>query len=83
MRTLMTPKQKQALSGLLVAVAGAAGAAVEQALTNPPFTLHSLLMAAGAGALLGLVHYLPTLGTKAAIEAKAVKIATEAVSREP
>ncbi len=77
---MLTPKQKQALSGLTVAVLGAAAA--EQALSNPPFTLRSLLMSAGIGALLGLVHYIPTLGTKAAVEAKAQAIATEAVSRE-
>ncbi len=80
--TAMTPQQKQALSGLLVAVLGAVGVAVEQALANPPVTLNGLLKAAGVGALLGLVHYIPTLGTKAVVQAKAEAIATEAVSRE-
>lgn len=78
----MTPSQKQALSGLAVAILGAAGTAIEQALSNPPFTLRSLLMAAGVGALLGLVHYLPTLGTKAVVQAKAIDLASSAMSRE-
>ena len=78
----ISPKTKQILSGLVVGVASAAGFAVEQALASPPFTLHSLLVAAGVGALTGLVHYLPTLGTKAATQAEVVKTVAAIVEKE-
>jgi 1-aminocyclopropane-1-carboxylate deaminase/D-cysteine desulfhydrase-like pyridoxal-dependent ACC family enzyme len=63
----ISPSTKQLLSGLAVAVAGAAATAVEQAIANPPFTWRTLLAAAGVGALAGLVHRLPALGTKEAV----------------
>lgn len=66
----MKPQTKQVLSALVMAVAGAAATAVEQAIANPPFTLHSLLNVAGIGAMLGLVHFIPTLGTKDVIAEK-------------
>ena len=49
------------------------------------FTLVELLIVISLISILaamGLVHYLPTLGTKELVEAKAQAIATEAVSRE-
>ena len=69
----LSPSQKQALSGLAVAVLGAAGTAVEQALANPPFTWESLLKAAVVGALLGLVHRIPALGTAAKVDERAAE----------
>jgi len=78
----LSPKQKQALSGLAMGVASAAAMSVEQALTNPPFTLRSLLTAATVGAFAGLVHWLPTLGTKEVVEQKAQALAAEAVGKE-
>lgn len=78
----LSPGQKQALSGFLMAIGTAAATAVEQAIANPPVTLHSVIVAVGMGSLLGLVHYLPALGTADVVQAKAEAIATEAVSRE-
>jgi len=75
----LSPKLKQALSGLAVMVLGAV-------LTWANASLH--LLPEGwqgiAGAVLaGVAHYLPALGTADVVEAKAKAIATEAVSREP
>lgn len=76
----MNPQMKQWLSGLGVAVLGAACVAVEQAIATPPFTLHSLLVAASVGAFAGLVHRLPALGTAQATEAKVQTQVAERVS---
>lgn len=78
----LSPTTKQVLSGLAVGVLSASLAAVEQALANPPFTVRTLLLAACAGAVAGLVHFLPALGTKDKIEAKVAARVTEAVNRE-
>lgn len=66
----MTPQTKKLLSTFGVAIAGAALTSVQQALSNPPFTPRSLLVAGVTGALAGLVHYLPAFGTKDEVAAK-------------
>ncbi len=77
----LSPKTKQVLSGLLAAVGTSAALAVEQALANPPFTLAMLLHVAEIGGLVGLAHFLPTLGTKAAIAEQVTAKVTEAVEQ--
>lgn len=72
----LSPTQKQNLSGLAVAVLTGALAALEQALASPPFTLRSLEIALVAGAVGGLVHRIPALGTEQAV-------ATKLIDREP
>lgn len=79
----MSPNQKQALSGLIVGIAVGALGAIEQALANPPFTLRSLGVAAAAGAVAGIVHWLPALGTKEKVEAKVAERVAEVVTKEP
>jgi zinc transporter ZupT len=78
----LTPKQKQVLSGIVMAVGTSVAVAIEQALANPPVTPKSLAVAGAMGAFTGLAHYLPTLGTKAAIDAQVVAKVTEVVGKE-
>lgn len=63
----MNANLQKFLSGLAVAAVTAAATAIEQAASNPPFTLHTLLVAAGVGALVGALHYIPAVGTKEAV----------------
>jgi chromosomal replication initiation ATPase DnaA len=73
----LSPSQKQAISVAGMTVLGAAAAAVEQALANPPFTFRSLLVAGGVGAMVGVSHLLQTWGSAAKVEAKVESKATE------
>lgn len=67
----LTPKQKQALSGLAVMIAGAILTWANAQLKLLPEGWQGI-----AGAVLaGLVHYLPALGTADAVQAKAEAIA--------
>ena len=66
--TRLTPKQKQAISGLAVALAGAALTWANASLHLLPVVWQGL-----AGAVLaGIAHYVPALGTEAATVEKIV-----------
>lgn len=69
----LSPKQKQALSGLAVALLTGACVALEEALRNPPFTLRMLLSAALVGAIGGVLHRIPALGTEQAVVEKIIE----------
>ena len=74
----MTPQIKKLLSGLAVVVAGSILTYANAQLQLLPEGWQGL-----AGAVLaGIAHYLPALGTKDEVNAKAAAIATEAVDRE-
>jgi len=82
MNLKITPSQKQALSGFVVGVLSAALVALEQALANPPFTLRGLAIAAAAGAVGGIAHYLPAFGTAAKVEQAVASRVAEVISKE-
>lgn len=78
----LSAKQKQALSGLAVMVAGAVLTWANASLHLLPEGWQGLVGAV----LAGVAHYLPALGTADVIEdkalSKAITMTTEAVSRE-
>jgi hypothetical protein len=75
----MTPKTKQLLSVLGVAILGAI------VTTLVPFVAHLPLAWQGLAnaVLVGVAHYLPTFGTKDATSAEVTKRVTKIVQGEP
>lgn len=75
----MTPQTKQLLSAIGVAILGAI------VTTLVPYVAHLPLAWQGVAnaVLVGVAHYLPTLGTKDVTRAEVTKQVTEIVQGEP
>lgn len=74
----MSPEAKKLVSGVLVAAA----AAVIGVLQTYVVHLSPEVVAVVAPILVGLAHYVNALGHAERVEAKALELATEAVSQE-